>query len=427
MADVFDAFYAELLRCASPGEHAADMRHEARNGHYAGVPRAQAEEIRIQLKSMLERKAADTNNVVVEMLKSGGKELFNMLAELFTDVLDPAMEPPEFWKLARLKVLFKKGDAQQAENYRPIAIFPVLYKVFSRVLLARIKQTASEAQSVDQAGFRSGFCCDDHLFSVTLIWEMMNEFQLPLFVAAVDFKKVFDAVTHAKLWETLREQGVEDRYVHTLERLYSDQNGQVLTDTLSKTFSIRRGTKQGDPTSPVLFNAVLEKAMRKAKQRWDQKGFGIEVEPGRLLQNLRFADDALPASSLSDLQAMLTHLAEMASEVASKFIWERPTFWRMLPGNNEEKKGRTVVSVNNKPVEFLPLDGSTMYLGRLLTLGDFHGTKIQHRISRGWKMFWSLKRTLCDKGHSLRDRLKLFEATVSPTVLYGSGTWTMTA
>ncbi|CAE8692321.1 unnamed protein product [Polarella glacialis] len=99
----------------------------------------------------------------------------------------------------------------------------------------------------------------------------------------------------------------------------------------------------------------------------------------------------------------------------------------MLPGNNEEKKGRTVVSVNNKPVEFLPLDGSTMYLGRLLTLGDFHGAKIQHRISRGWKMFWSLKRTLCDKGHSLRDRLKLFEATVSPTVLYGSGTWTMTA
>ena len=36
------------------------------------------------------------------------------------------------------------------------------------------------------------------------------------------------------------------------------------------------------------------------------------------------------------------------------------------------------------------------------------------------------KRELCDKRYSLRDRLRLFNAIVTPTVLFGSGSWALT-
>ena len=51
-------------------------------------------------------------------------------------------------------------------------------------------------------------------------------------------------------------------------------------------FVIKRGRKQGDPLSPNLFNAVLEKACRELE--WEE--YGIMVD-GKRLNNLRFADD----------------------------------------------------------------------------------------------------------------------------------------
>ena len=52
--------------------------------------------------------------------------------------------------------------------------------------------------------------------------------------------------------------------------------------------------------------------------------------------------------------------------------------------------------------------------------------EVEHRIGRGWAKFAVYKGELCDRRYSLLHRLKLFDAVISPTVLYGAGTWTMT-
>ena len=105
------------------------------------------------------RKASDAAGVVAEMLKDGGDKMVSILTEVFNDVLQTKKTPPSAWKEARIKVLFKKGDEKLLENYRPITILPILYKVFSRVLDARLKRLLDKQQSVDQAGFRGGFSC----------------------------------------------------------------------------------------------------------------------------------------------------------------------------------------------------------------------------------------------------------------------------
>ena len=58
---------------------------------------------------------------------------------------------------------------------------------------------------------------------------------------------------------------------------------------------------------------------------------------------------------------------------------------------------------------------------------SFHDAEIQHRLTRGWKKFYSLKTELCNQKFPLDQRLKLFNTLVTPTVMYGSGCWTMTA
>ena len=48
-------------------------------------------------------------------------------------------------------------------------------------------------------------------------------------------------------------------------------------------------------------------------------------------------------------------------------------------------------------IEILRLEGTTKYLGRLMSFNDPHGTEIDNRIKAAWKAFFANKEVLCIK------------------------------
>ena len=270
------------------------------------VPAVTVRELRQVLRRMKNRKSCDTQGVVTELLKYSSDSLLEVVAQVFTDVLHPQAEVPSSWKQSRFKVLFKEGDPHNVENYRPIAILPILYKRISMLLCSRTGATLNEPSLGTKLDFVRGF-------RATTIY----------------FRKAFDTVGHVSLWEALREQGVPSLYIHFLHRLYSDQSGHIQTDVLSKGFPIQRCARQGNPISPTIFNAVLEQLMRGLCTKWENSSLGIDVAAPRKLTNLRFADDlVLLASSLKDARRMLKDLAGASSRLGlevhsskTKFMW----------------------------------------------------------------------------------------------------------
>lgn len=418
IADVFADFYADLYRkryC-----HSFVMPSDE---DFSCAP-ITATEIATQLKLMTNKKCADANGIVAEILKHGTDKLLDLLCKLFNDLLKPDMEPPLAWKQTRLKVLFKKGNPLNAENYRPISILPTVYKLFSKVLCARIKQQLETEQSVDQAGIRSGFSCDDHIFAISILSEGCAEFRRPLWVVAVDFKKALDTVEQPSIWTSLLEQGVPAVYVDTLMRLYDGQTCAVQTDRVSKNFSIERGTRQGDPISPSLFNSSLEGVMRKAKHSWKKKQFGVDVGSVDRLTNLRFADDLLLiGGSFYQVEVMLSDLMTIAGHVGleihpnkTKIIWN---------GYGRRRRSRTA-TIKGQSFDILQPTACTDYLGRSLTFDDAHNVELQNRINKAWRKFAMFREELTDKAYPLRQRLRLFKSVIQPSVLNGCVSWVMT-
>ena len=72
----------------------------------------------------------------------------------------------------------KSGDSMLPQNYRPICIIPLLYKLFSKLLYKRLYPILDKAQCADQAGFRNKFSTIDHMFVCTMVFEKSEEFQL---------------------------------------------------------------------------------------------------------------------------------------------------------------------------------------------------------------------------------------------------------
>ena len=292
IANVFADFYEQLYRASGTDAtwKLLDVQPVDMNQFSAFT----AQELADQLRKMANGKAADESGLDAEVLKICGNATLEVLAQLFTEVMDPNKEPPAKWRKTKLKVLFKKGDSLDPANYRPIASLPILYKLFTRCLCGRIGPTLDAQQSVDQAGFRKGFSCDDHLFVIRQLSEKASEYRLPLWVVAIDYQKAFDSFSHTALWSALKDHDVPHVYINALQRLYKCQTGAVLAGESSREFPILRGSRQGDPISPILFNAILEKIMRACIEKWNAKGWGWsldEVAPN--LTNLRFADDLL--------------------------------------------------------------------------------------------------------------------------------------
>jgi hypothetical protein len=77
-------------------------------------------------------------------------------------------------------------------------------------------------------------------------------------------------------------------------------------------------------------------------------------------------------------------------------------------------------------IEVLPPYRSTKYLGRKLQFSEYHKTEVENRISGAWRKFHLLKQELTGRSYSINNRIRLFQGTITPTMLHGCETWTVT-
>jgi len=64
--------------------------------------------------------------------------------------------------------------------------------------------------------------------------------------------------------------------------------------------------------------------------------------------------------------------------------------------------------------------------GTIFTLDGHSDVEFKARIKAGWAKFHSLRQLLCKKGADPRKRIRLFDATVSKTVVWCCGSWALT-
>ena len=106
-------------------------------------------------------------------------------------------------------------------------------------------------------GFRSSYQTTDHLATYRVVEQKCQEWGIKIWTATIVFTKAFDSITRKPIWKALKSCGIERDYISLLKKLYRDQRAYVLTDEEGNMFEIKKGTKQGDPLSSLLFNMVL--------------------------------------------------------------------------------------------------------------------------------------------------------------------------
>ena len=133
------------------------------------------------------------------------------------------------------------------------------FKIFTRTVYKRVKPILEAQQSKDQIRFRSSVGVDDAFAVLENVCSKSMEWSVVMWCAGLDLRKAFDRIEYNALFDAFKVQGVPHAYLQLIVSWYHDQIGLVQ----GRQFPIKRGVKQGDVPSPLLFNAGSEHAMRK--------------------------------------------------------------------------------------------------------------------------------------------------------------------
>ncbi|KAE9412928.1 hypothetical protein Angca_002878, partial [Angiostrongylus cantonensis] len=169
-------------------------------------------EVRVAIESMKRGSAPGPENITADFFRAGGHNLHLLLVNRITAYLQKEKIPDQ-WRTWHTVISPKKRDRKDLRNYRPICLLNVLYKLFTKIILSRISRTFDEVQPVEQAGFQKGFCCMDHIQTMSRVIEFRREYHLPLVLAFVDYEKAFDSVETNAILSALVDQGVDLSYI----------------------------------------------------------------------------------------------------------------------------------------------------------------------------------------------------------------------
>ena len=98
---------------------------------------------------------------------------------------------------------------------------------------------------------------------------------MPLFVGKLDSKGAFDALSHPSL-ETMWGPG---KYALAIKRKICDNKVSFkFLDIASDHVLLLNGVAQGDPASPLIFTATVDRLFRPLVDKWKRLGRGLQLD-----------------------------------------------------------------------------------------------------------------------------------------------------
>nr|KAG5687299.1 hypothetical protein BaRGS_016900 [Batillaria attramentaria] len=299
-----------------------------------------------------------------------------MLHSLFSKIWEKE-EVPAQWKEGIVIKLPKKGDLRDCSNYRGIMLLSVPGKVLNRILLERMREAVDPMLRDQQAGFRRNRSCADQIASLRIIVEQSLEWNSPLYINFIDYEKAFDS--------------------------------------LSESFEVKTGVRQGCLLSPFLFLLVIDWIM---KTTTAGRKNGIQWTLWTQLDDLDFADDlALLSHSHSQMQDKTTCLEATSAGTGLKINRKKTELMKINTTAN------TPVTVGGEPIREVE---SFVYLGSVVDGQGGTDRDVTARIGKARAAMVMLKNVWASKVVSIRTKLRIFNSNVKSVLLYGCETWRTT-
>ena len=295
-------------------------------------------------------------NIEYLICKDALTVLAHQLTYLFNCSLSTAVYPSA-WKRAKVVPLFKGGDREDVNNFRPVSLLPLPGKLLEKIVHKTISEFFDENHflSAQQGGFRKGHSTVNTIADLTDdLFQAINVGNTTL-AAFIDLRKAFDTVDLDILRNKLRKAGLRGAVLDWCHNYLTGRSQCTLANDVTSSFlPITCGVPQGSVLGPLFF-LVYVNDLQGALDNCKVKLYADDTVIYQTAVDHRVASDMLQAS-LEKFQIWC--------KINKLTINAKKTKLMVFGTRNKVKRAKEVrVSINGNQLQLVL---SYKYLGILL-------------------------------------------------------------
>ena len=219
---------------------------------------------------------------------------------------------PNIWKAAKVTPIYKSGNHERPENYRPISVLPVLSNILEKAVHCQFMDflESNSLLSESQFGFRKH--CSTKLATALLCDDIRSEMNKGNLVGVVylDLSKAFDTIGHALLLNKLSAYGVGGKELQWFTSyLFNRMQVVALGNINSEPEPIYCGVPQGSILGPLLFitffNDLVDSLNSKVIKYTDDTVIYCANNDVEVLENLLNSEMKIIGSYCSENELLL--------------------------------------------------------------------------------------------------------------------------
>lgn len=287
----------------------------------------------------------------------------------------------------------KKLSAKSLDEFRPISLCNVAYKVVSKLLSKRLKKILPSIITETQAAFVEERLISDNILIAHELLHALNSnnrCSREHIAIKTDLSKAFDRVEWVFLEKAMRTLGFSEDWCNLIMECVTSVEYQVLING-NPYGDIRptRGIRQGDPLSPYLFVICTEMLVQRLMQA-ERRGeiTGLEIARGApSVSHLLYADDSMFYCKNTDeeLNSIRSILHEYSLASGQRINYQKSSiyFGKNIPEESREDIKRKL-GIEHSGGDDMYLGLPESFGGSKVSIMSFLKERIEHKVD-GWQ------------------------------------------
>jgi hypothetical protein len=323
-------------------------------------------------------------------------------------------------------LLYKKGNKQRIENYRPITLTSAFLRVFEKIIEGKLKTLTKKYHLISpwQGACQKGGSSIDTAQSVL---ETLRANTQQSIVTKLDLSKAYDRTWIEALFVKLHKNKIRGKIWRIIWATYRNPTPLIqikIGNHLSKPFSLPAGTKQGSVLSPLLYVLYMNDLLADLSN----SGTGIKTLPNHNDAKGNTIHKIPAMMFVDDLLLLATDLEEATNQmnIVRKYtvLWKaviNPDKTEIMTKMTKKKEIKKWMKKHKLPKEVLKL--YMEYLGVIISCHCDNMIANQHtklRIKKATKTFYAMRaKGLGSKNLSAASSLLMIKNVLTPIMWYG--------